>query len=133
MEDKKDFVYSTVKKFGDEQVELALADMKDYFAGKASVDAKATANEEWWRVRHWNVLADTNEGSKAGVEVGSAWLFNSLANKHADMMDSFPKPNVLPREADDEGEAKILTSVLPVILEENDYEQVYSDKAVDLE
>ena len=131
MEDKKDFVYSTVKKFGDEQVELALADMKDYFAGKASVDNKATANEEWWRVRHWNVLADTNEGIKAGVEVGSAWLFNSLANKHADVMDSFPKPNILPREADDEGEAKILTSVLPVILEENDYEQVYSDKAID--
>ena len=131
MEDKKDFVLGEARKFGKEQVELALSDMRDYFAGKASIDAKATANEEWWRVRHWGVLADNNEGLKAGVSVGSAWLFNSLANKHADVMDSFPKPNILPREADDEGEAKILTSIVPVILEENDYEQVYSDKSID--
>lgn len=131
MEDKKDFVLGEARKFGKEQVELALSDMRDYFAGKASIDAKATANEEWWRVRHWGVLADNNEGLKEGVSVGSAWLFNSLANKHADVMDSFPKPNILPREADDEGEAKILTSIVPVILEENDYEQVYSDKSID--
>ena len=131
MEDNKDFVYSDVKKFGEEQVEIALADMRDYFAGKASIDAKATANEEWWRIRHWGMLNDNNEGLKEGVSVGSAWLFNSLANKHADVMDSFPKPNILPREADDEGEARILTSILPVILEENDYEQVYSDKSID--
>ena len=131
MEDKKDFVLGEARKFGKEQVELAISDMRDYFAGKASIDAKATANEEWWRVRHWGVLADNNEGLKAGVSVGSAWLFNSLANKHADVMDSFPKPNILPREADDEGEAKILTSIVPVILEENDYEQVYSDKSID--
>ena len=131
MEDKKDFVLGEARKFGKEQVELALSDMRDYFAGKASIDAKATANEEWWRVRHWGVLADNNEGLKAGVSVGSAWLFNSLANKHADVMASFPKPNILPREADDEGEAKILTSIVPVILEENDYEQVYSDKSID--
>lgn len=130
MGDNKDIIFE-VKKFGDEQVDLALADMRAYFAGKESVDAKATANEEWWRVRHWGMLNDSNEGLKAGVSVGSAWLFNSLANKHADVMDSFPKPNILPREADDEGEAKILTSIVPVILEENDYEQVYSDKSID--
>ena len=76
MEDKKDFVYFDVKKFGEEQVEIALEDMRDYFAGKASIDAKATANEEWWRIRHWGMLNDNNEGLKAGVSVGSAWLFN---------------------------------------------------------
>lgn len=117
--------------FGDIQVKAALATMREYFASKASIDWKATANEEWWRMRHWNVLSDTNEGKKAGVEVGSAWLFNSLANKHADIMDSFPKPNILPREADDEPEAKILTSIVPVILEQNDYEKVYRDKGFD--
>lgn len=117
--------------FGDIQVKAALASMREYFASKASIDWKATANEEWWRIRHWNVLSDTNEGKKAGVEVGSAWLFNSLANKHADIMDSFPKPNVLPREMDDEAEAKILTNIVPLILEQNDYEQVYRDKGFD--
>lgn len=136
MEKSRDTVEFTVKpsdsrRFGQEQVDLALDDMRDYFGSKASIDAKATQNEEWWRLRHWNVLADTNEGAKAGVEVGSAWLFNSLINKHADIMDSFPKPNVLPREADDETEAKILTSILPLILEHNDYEQIYRNMGWD--
>ena len=128
---KDDFILGDANKFGKEQVEIALADMRDYFAGKASIDEKATANEEWWRLRHWNVLADNNEGSRAGVEVGSAWLVNSLLNKHADIMDSFPKPNILPREADDEVEAKILSNIMPTIMEHNDYEKVYRQKAYD--
>ena len=126
-ENKKDFILGDPREFGEEQVELALTDMREYFASKASIDHKATANEEWWRLRHWNVLHDQNEGGKSGVEVGSAWLFNSLINKHADIMDSFPSPNVLPREADDDTEAKILSSILPVIMEQNDYQQVYRD------
>lgn len=125
--EKNDFILNDIKEFGEEQVEIALDDMRDYFAAKRSIDDKATVNEEWWRLRHWNVLNERNEGKKAGVEVGSAWLFNSLANKHADIMDSFPAPNVLPREADDEVEAKILSSILPVIMEQNDYQQVYRD------
>ena len=42
-------------------------------------------------------------------------------------MDNYPEPNVLPREADDENTARALSSVLPVVLEQADYEQVYSD------
>ncbi|MHB1316201.1 MAG: portal protein [Christensenellales bacterium] len=62
------------------------------------------------------------------VQPVSAWLFNSIANKHADAMDNYPMPSVLPREAADERDAKQLSAILPVILEQNDYEQVYSDK-----
>ena len=57
----------------------------------------------------------------------SGWLFNCIANKHADAMDNYPDPNVLPRAADDEQTAQVLSSVLPVVLEQADYEQVYSD------
>ena len=42
-------------------------------------------------------------------------------------MDNYPEPVVLPRERSDEESAKVLSSVLPVILEYNDYEQTYSD------
>ena len=42
-------------------------------------------------------------------------------------MDNYPSPNVLPRAADDEQTAKALSSILPVVLEQADYEQVYSD------
>lgn len=134
MEDKKEMnlVYDDHRKFGEEQVEKALADLMVYVGGKSSVDMKATENQEWWRLRHWSMLAETNEGRKAGVGVGSAWAVNSLLNKHASIMDSFPKPNILPREADDEIEANLLTSIVPVVLEQNDYEQVYRQMAWDI-
>ena len=61
----------------------------------------------------------------------SAWLFNSIINKHADIMDNFPKPNVLPREREDEAEAKQLSNIIPVMLERNNYEDVYSAKNYD--
>lgn len=127
-EDKKtvDLVLDDHRKFGDEQTKKAMVDLQAYVDGKKMVDIKATENQQWWRLRHWSVIGgETNEAIKAGIEVGSAWAFNSLMNKHAAIMDSFPKPNILPREADDEEEAKILTEVVPAILEQNDYEQVY--------
>lgn len=66
---------------------------------------------------------DTEDGNFAD----SGWMFNSLANKHADAMDNYPEPNVLPRAQDDADTAKELSSILPVALDQNDYEQVYSD------
>ena len=59
------------------------------------------------------------------VEPSSGWLFNSIANKHADAMDNFPSPNVLPREEGDKAEAEMLSSIIPVILEQNDFEETY--------
>lgn len=118
--------------FGQEQVELALEDLEAYVGAKRFIDNKATENQQWWRQRHWSVIGERNEGVEAGTDVGSAWLVNSLLNKHADIMDSFPKPNILSREADDEAEAKALTSVIPAVLEQNDYEQVYRQMAWDI-
>ena len=40
------------------------------------------------------------------VEPTSGWLFNAIANKHADVMDNFPSANVLPREEGDRAEAR---------------------------
>ena len=133
-EDKKsvDLVLDDHRTFGKEQIEKALADYQVYVDSKKMVDLKATENQQWWRLRHWSVIGgETNEAQKAGIEVGSAWAVNSLLNKHADIMDSFPKPNVLPREADDEIEAELLTDVIPAILEQNDYEQIFRQSAWD--
>jgi hypothetical protein len=65
--------------------------------------------------------------TKKDVQPTSAWLFNCIANKHADAMDNFPSPNILPREEGDKGEAEKLSSIIPVVLEQNDFEQTYSD------
>ena len=42
-------------------------------------------------------------------------------------MEAFPEPIVLPREPDDSGEANALSSILPVVLAQNRFEDVYSD------
>ena len=133
-EDKKivDLVLDGHSKFGKEQTEKALADLQVYVDAKKAIDNKATENQQWWRLRHWSVIGgETNEAQKAGLDVGSAWTVNSLLNKHADIMDSFPKPNILPREADDEEEARLLTDIVPAILEQNDYEEVFRRSAWD--
>ena len=114
-------------KFNDDDVKIALDDLRKYVAGKKSIDDKATANQMWWRLRHLEIDPE-NDDEKRSV---SAWAVNSILNKHADIMDSFPKPNILPREADDEQEAKTLTNIAPVILEQNDYEEVYRNAGWD--
>lgn len=68
----------------------------------------------------------TGRGSRKRIEPRSAWLFNALANKHADIMDNFPEANVLPREKNDERAAKALSEIIPVILERNEFEETYS-------
>lgn len=127
----KDFTLET-RAFNENDVKRALADLEEYVGAKWFIDQKATENQQWWRQRHWSVINESNAGVEAHTRVGSAWLINSLLNKHADIMDSFPKPNVLPRESNDEEEAKNLTDVIPTILEHNDYEGVYRRMAWDI-
>lgn len=105
-----------------------LETLNKYVSGKYSIDSKAIENQQWWRQRHADIAPDSAEKL---YESQSAWAINSILNKHADIMDSFPKPNILPREADDEPEAEILTDIIPVALERNDYEQVYRQMAWD--
>lgn len=108
----------------DVDVSQALAILQKYKQGKANLEAKIISNEQWYKIRHWGEIKGRTPGDP---EPSSAWLFNAIANKHADAMDNTPEPIVLPREASDEKAAQTLTEILPVILEQNDYGQVYSD------
>ena len=110
---------------GAAEAAAALQTLQRYKAGKAALDKRLIDNELWFRMGHWKNYRDPLMPGKA--QPSSGWLFNSIANKHADAMDNYPEPNVLPREADDEDTARALSSVLPVVLEQADYEQVYSD------
>ena len=112
------------KAIGREQVRQAYGILQKYKTGKANLEQRLIQNEQWYKLRHWEYLR-TQQGEQ--VEPASAWLFNAIANKHADAMDNFPMPNFLPREEADRQEAKLLSSVVPVILEQCDFEQVYSD------
>ena len=116
------------------KLEEVIQTLKDYKAGKANLETRIVEEDRWWKMRHWDVIrgkasADMAKDPEAErPEPTSAWMFNSIANKHADIMDNYPEPNVLPREQMDEQDADILSSILPVVFERNEYEQTY-DKA----
>ena len=112
-------------RIGEEEIREAARVLQEYKRGKANLEARIIDNEQWWKLRHWEQIRKKNEHDPEPV---SAWLFNSIANKHADAMDNFPEPSVLPREEGDKEDARALSSILPVVLEENGYEQTYSDK-----
>ena len=108
---------------GREQVQKANAIMMKYKEGKANLERRIVDNEQWYKLRHWECMRDKSQE----VQPTSAWLFNCIANKHADAMDNFPSPNILPREEGDKGEAEMLTSIVPVILDQCEFEETYSE------
>jgi hypothetical protein len=108
---------------GRKQVQAANQTLMRYKEGKANLERKIIENEQWYKLRHWECM----RGERSDVQPTSAWLFNCIANKHADAMDNFPSPNILPREEGDKAEAEMLTSIIPVILDQCDFEGTYSD------
>ncbi len=109
---------------GKKELSKAREILNRYKAGKNTMDQRIVENEKWWRMQHMGMV---NQKIRRTTDTPSGWLFNSLANKHADAMDNYPSPSVLPREAGDRKDAEALSSVLPVILEQNDFEQVYDE------
>ena len=109
---------------GKEQIQKANLTLQKYKEGKANLEKRIVDNEQWYKLRHWECM---RKGDKSEVQPTSAWLFNCIANKHADAMDNFPAPNILPREEGDKGEAEMLTSIVPVILDQCDFEGTYYD------
>lgn len=97
-------------------VDEALGIYQKYKDGKANLEDRIIENDQWYRLRY-------NQNS----EDSTAWLFNSLANKHADAMDNLPEVSIVPREESDKEAAETLSQVLPVILERNNFEQKYSN------
>lgn len=116
---------SPSRRIGDAEVRKAESLLQKYKQGKANLERRIIDNEQWWKLRHGE---RTRDKQSVDPEPVSAWLFNSIANKHADAMDNFPEPNILPREEGDRKDAEMLSSILPVVLEENGYEQTYSSK-----
>lgn len=112
------------EKIGREEIQKAQQTLNKYKEGKANLETRIIENEQWYKLRHWECM---RKSSTQEVEPSSAWLFNCIANKHADAMDNFPSPNILPREEGDREEAQRLSSIIPVILDQNEFEETYSD------
>lgn len=70
----------------------------------------------------WKSVYNNSNGS-------ASWIFNSIVNKHADIIDSIPTCICLPREEKDEKDAEMLSKIIPVICERSEFDACYSDNA----
>jgi len=120
---KKAAAQTVAPAIGIDQIHEAIETLKGYKEGKKNLEERIIENEQWYKLRHWDY---TRTDSDKQVEPASGWLFNAIAGKHADMMDNFPMANILPREKNDQEESEKLTAIVPVVLEQAEFEAVYS-------
>ena len=112
-----------MKKITKKEIDKAKETLKKYKKSKTNLEQRIVDEEQFWKRRHWDSLKKPGEKTKPS----SAWMFNAIVNKHADAMDSYPEAICLPREQSDEESAKLLTEILPVVLERNNFKDTYAD------
>ncbi len=108
----------------------AMMTLRKYKQGKASVDRRVIDAQQWWKLRNWEQIeAQKDAYGSHSAKSNTAWLWNCIVGKHADTIDSFPEPIILPRMEDDKAEAKKLSDIVPVVMAINGFEQTYNDVA----
>ena len=113
---------------GAEQLKKFLTVLEKYKSGKTRTEQRILASENWWKLRNTiEEQRETNIGGDGGFKSVSGWLHNVIVSKHADAMEAFPEPNILPREEGDRAQARMLSAIVPCILEQNNFENTYSD------
>ncbi len=114
-------------RIGSEEVRRAAQILKKYREGKIQLERRIIDNEQFWKLRHWQQMEKEGRGGNPDdPQPTSGWLVNCILSKHADAMDCYPEPTVLPREPGDREEAAKLTRILPVILKKNQFKRTYS-------
>ena len=114
-----------VAPIGSQQLKKLTETLQKYKAGKAITEQRIIASENWWKLRNASEEQNDTDIVKKGFVSKSAWLHNVIVSKHADAMKSFPEPNILPREETDKKEAKMLSAIIPCVLEQNRFEDTY--------
>lgn len=118
------------RKITKERIKKANQDLLDYKGKKSSIDNRVVAAQQWWKLKNWQQISEDHDIHGSTTDKRSTgWLWNCIVGKHADAIDSYPEPVILPRMVDDREEAKILSDVVPVVMEMNGFEEVYSDCA----
>ena len=102
------------------------ATLQTYKAGKASPERRVVAAENWWKLRNRFEERKQGHGSPEGYQSESGWLHNVIVSKHADAMEAYPEPLILPREPGDQEEARLLSAILPCILEQEEAKRIIS-------
>ena len=112
---------------GEEKLKEFMAILRRYKTGKSHTERRIVSSENWWKLR--NTAEEQQEGLHRGEGFASrsGWLHNVIVSKHADAVEAYPEPNILPREASDREEARLLSAIIPCVLEQNHFAQTYSD------
>lgn len=103
-------------------VQKASEILRKYKDGKANLEKKIIANEQFWKLRQWKYIDGGQSDSPS-----TAWLWSCIQSRYSDAMDSYPTCNFQPRQSDDKAEATKLSAIVPIIFEQNRYEEVYSN------
>jgi hypothetical protein len=112
---------------GSEQLKELTQILQKYKSGKAITEQRIIASENWWKLRNASTEQNDTDLVKKGFVSKSGWLHNVIVSKHADAMEAYPEPNILPREEGDRGEARMLSAIIPCVLEQNNFEETYDD------
>lgn len=116
-----------VAPIGSEQLKELTQILQKYKAGKTVTEQRIIASENWWKLRNASEEMAQTDLVKKGFVSKSGWLHNVIVSKHADAMEAYPEPNILPREEGDRGEARMLSAIIPCVLEQNNFEETYDD------
>ena len=110
-----------------ERLNSAMNTLLRYRSGKSSVNKRVVKAQQWWKLKNWEQIRQ-EKGIIGTTEkpANTGWLWNCIVGKHADAIDSFPEPIILPREADDKEEADKLSKIIPVVLEKCGFEETYN-------
>lgn len=116
----------TVQPIDKEQLRKLTSILEKYKSGKAMTESRIIASENWWKLRNSRGETGLDTLAEAGFKSASAWLHNVIASKHADAMANIPEANIRARERSDTQEAKTLKSIIPCVLDFNDFEDTYN-------
>ena len=116
-----------MKPIGSEQLMELTMILQKYKAGKTHLDQRVIASENWWKLRNTSEEMSSSTVFAGDFTSKSAWLHNVISSKHADAVEAYPEPNILPREAGDKGEAQMLSAIIPCVLEQNHFETTYNE------
>lgn len=122
---EKNEIVEAALPIGEAQIRAAMGRFQKYKNSKKALDDRLKANEKFWRMRHW-------DGVTSGGKVNpTGWLLNAVHSKHADMMDGYPEPSFRAKEQSDVREAKMLSEIVPVVLETAGFKVVYDKVCLD--
>ena len=103
--------------------------LQRYKAGKRHLERRVQSAERWWKLRNAFEEGRSTDPKNGGFRAESSWLHNVIMSKHADAMEAYPVPNILPRGEEDREQADALSKIVPIVLRQNDFEQVYDEAA----